>query len=302
MTPNKGKALERLVAALEKALSGAENVKIESPKRLPDKVAGNMREHDIVITLTHSHHVLTISIECKDMKKKVDAPIIESFIGKCEATGIDQGIVVSTSGFTQPAVKKASLAGMRCLSLEDALGFEWLLAGGVSTERADLVSSAWTIIPQAHLEHDDMSHYRLVDKTGKPVDDQVLRNNMARRFDQSKHRPEQGNDVVVRMEFSGTGLGLLDAETGEIHPIRRIIGDGTFHFTWEFSPFSMIKYKDESVDKQLGEAALARMEFGEVKGQLAVVRAPDGGTTITFIPDDESKGVSFKSPAESPDA
>lgn len=43
--PKTGKSLEQLVSSLEKALGDSENVVVESPKRLKDKITGRMREH-----------------------------------------------------------------------------------------------------------------------------------------------------------------------------------------------------------------------------------------------------------------
>lgn len=55
--PPPGRALEKLVATIERVLtakSGA--VIIEAPKRIPDKVTGQPREHDIILTLREGHH------------------------------------------------------------------------------------------------------------------------------------------------------------------------------------------------------------------------------------------------------
>jgi hypothetical protein len=41
---------------------------------------------------------------------------IESFWGKCQDTGIDQGIIVSSKGFTKPALTKSLHRGIRKLA------------------------------------------------------------------------------------------------------------------------------------------------------------------------------------------
>jgi hypothetical protein len=61
-----GRDLQRLIRAIEGALSGGnKSVKVEMPKRLPDKVTGEMREHDIVLTITTGHHKTFVALECR---------------------------------------------------------------------------------------------------------------------------------------------------------------------------------------------------------------------------------------------
>lgn len=51
-----GKSLEVLVASIERVLAGNDKVTVESPKLSPDRITGEFREHDVVITLAGSHH------------------------------------------------------------------------------------------------------------------------------------------------------------------------------------------------------------------------------------------------------
>lgn len=44
-----GKALERLVESLERALSENENVVVHAPLRLPDRTTKTLREFDVVL-------------------------------------------------------------------------------------------------------------------------------------------------------------------------------------------------------------------------------------------------------------
>jgi hypothetical protein len=55
-----GENLQRLVRALEQAINAASNITVESPKRLPDKDTGRLREHDVVLTFAFSHHNLIL--------------------------------------------------------------------------------------------------------------------------------------------------------------------------------------------------------------------------------------------------
>ena len=126
-----GKSLETLVSSIERVLAGNDNVSVESPKFLSDRITGESREHDVVITLTGSHHKSTIAIECRDRSRKVTVNEIESFWSKCQDTGIDRGIIVSSKGFTKAALTKSLHRGIRCLRLSEASSFNWLLTTGI---------------------------------------------------------------------------------------------------------------------------------------------------------------------------
>ncbi len=56
----KGRALEKLVSALERVLSSREGVTIASPAYVPDKTTGQPREHDVLVTFPSAHHKLTL--------------------------------------------------------------------------------------------------------------------------------------------------------------------------------------------------------------------------------------------------
>ena len=126
-----GKSLEALISSLERVLARNNNVTVESPKFFPDRITGESREHDVVITLTGSHHKSTIAIECRDRSRKVTVNEIESFWSKCQDTGIDQGIIVSSKGFTKTALTKSLHRGIRCFRLSEASSFNWLLTTGI---------------------------------------------------------------------------------------------------------------------------------------------------------------------------
>ncbi len=105
----RGRDLEKLVALIEKAIAdNPETAVVESPKMLPDKSAGGIsREFDVVITVSQGPRNLMVGIECKDWKKPVDLPKVDGFINKTRDCGIDRAVMVSSRGFSGPALAKA---------------------------------------------------------------------------------------------------------------------------------------------------------------------------------------------------
>jgi hypothetical protein len=61
-----GEALQQLVFALERAITNNPIVRLDSPKRLPDRDTGRLREHDVVLTFNVNHHELIVAMECRD--------------------------------------------------------------------------------------------------------------------------------------------------------------------------------------------------------------------------------------------
>lgn len=69
-----GRSLEKLVAYLERHLADSGAVFVESPKRLPDKTTGKLREHDVVLTVNSGHHKILVAVECRDRSRPVGVP------------------------------------------------------------------------------------------------------------------------------------------------------------------------------------------------------------------------------------
>ena len=119
-----GKSLEKLVANLERALADEKITAIDSPKFLIDRITSERREHDVVLTIQQAHHEVLVAIECRDRARPVGVPQVEAFNAKCLDTGVNQGIIVSSSGFYGTALKKAEHLGIRCLDIEEAESFD----------------------------------------------------------------------------------------------------------------------------------------------------------------------------------
>lgn len=113
-----GEELQRLVRIIEIGIASNSNITIQSPVRLRDKDTGRLREHDVLLTIHEKHHEVRVALECRDRSRKVGVPEIEAFHAKCQRTGVDQGIVVSSQGFTRTAQIKAEAWNIRCLMLE----------------------------------------------------------------------------------------------------------------------------------------------------------------------------------------
>ena len=106
-----GKALEQLVGIIEQVVAGNEDVTVETDKKLIDKVTGEERQFDVLLTIKQRHHAVVIAIECRDKSRPVGVGQVEEFHTKSQHTDVHACVIVSTSGFAKSARKKAAFLG-----------------------------------------------------------------------------------------------------------------------------------------------------------------------------------------------
>lgn len=118
--PNKGKLLEKIIFDIYKRDGVVVKQNAFLPPINPLKCKRN-REIDILILNKLAGIDVKIAIECKNEKKKIGVPKIDSFIGKLIDVGIppQQGIFISASGYTKDALDRAAVAGIKTLLFKD---------------------------------------------------------------------------------------------------------------------------------------------------------------------------------------
>lgn len=284
-----GKALETLIFELEKALSANENVKIESPKKFRDKVTGQLREHDVVITIKEKHHEIVVAIECRDRSRPVTVNQVEAFHTKLQHTGINQGILVSPKGFYSTARKKAEHLGIRCLDIEQVDKLPWVLAPGVQTFGIKMEHTEWTLIPQEDFERKP-TDFALVDSDGNEVKLEVLNANLANRFSEFVPPPHEPGSKQVAISVDGSGLFVRDNTSMLQYPLKQLIAKISFTVTSTLRPFEFVKYSDKNSGINISDVAIAQLQMGKMSGKLMIVYKEDEGGKVVFVRDDEVKG------------
>jgi hypothetical protein len=275
-----GRALEQLVATLERVLNvKSGNVTIESPKKLPDRVTSQPREHDVVLTLSESHHKIVVAIECKDWSQPVGTEVVEAFITKCRDTGVDKGIIVSPSGFTEPARQKAEHNGFRCLELERVESFDWFGPGEFQVHNIAIPKIDMMVIPQGPVAQKP-TRFEIYDGNGQTVSAAVLESNV--RLVLQDYRFQPG---IVRqgIQLLTPGFVILDLDRQERHPIVRIDVVAEIATTVTKAPFDKVVYKEEGGKKVISEAAVAEVSCGGATGKLVFSNEGEKGTQIAFV-------------------
>lgn len=279
-----GKSLEVVVAAIERALAGGPNIMVESPAHLPDRVTGGPREHDVVITVTGSHHKTIIAIECRDRSRKITVNDVEGFNAKCRDTKVDQGIIVSPKGFTKTALEKARHHNIRCLELSQVEAFNWLLAGGVKVRERRVLHTGITLMPEKNLDSPP-TVFTVLLPSGDPIETKKL---SAAAFTEFQKTPEEGLPLgkgEQKIILKTPGFSIRDDSNGVSHPIDHIVANVQYELVEEFLPFTLVTYKESQMGTEITNAAIAQLDVGNLRGKLMIVYKEDEGGQVVFVPE-----------------
>jgi len=275
----KGKALERLVETLEHRLNKSNNISIESPKYLTDRTNRKKREHDVLITIDHGHHSVTISIECKDRKKPVGVPDVEAFSTKCQHTKVNQGIFVSTSGYAKSAIETAKHLGIRCLTLDEVTQLDWLaedakvIVYGHNLKTANL---KYVVIEEPSYPHNE---YDLFSPDGQLITDELIKLNLKERCNLLPWE-QKGELQEYLLTFNVSDFYLKHRVNEEKVGVTALEILVAYVYEVTESTLTRKSYKDESADTEIAELAVASVNLSGQPQQLTIV---DDGNSRSIL-------------------
>jgi len=114
--PRAGREFEKAVFAFIKALDPS--AKVIFDHEVLDRDTGTPRQCDVWVNAKlGGHWPLSILVSCKDQTRKLDIGDIGTFCDEIRSTGASTGVIYSSSGFTEPALKKAKANGVACCRL-----------------------------------------------------------------------------------------------------------------------------------------------------------------------------------------
>lgn len=265
-----GKSLELLVAHLEQVVAENDGVTITSPKKLRDRITGRLREHDVVISIKRGHHECQIAIECRDRSRRITVNQVEGFYKKCEDTGVQQGIIVSTKGFYETARTKAAHYGIRCFDLEQTKSFDWFLPSNMEFCTTNIISIHWTLIPIVDTEN-SLKDFILIDKNNIEIKKSLLIKNAHQEFAKLSVDLFPGRKQH-NINFNANNISILDKITKEQIPLKNIIANIEYEVVKEYVPFNLFKYAEKGADKEFANAALATQELEGAKIKFMFLR------------------------------
>lgn len=114
---------EKIVYWIERTL--LPTWKVSWNAKVRDKDTESTRQIDILLCKTEPHLLIRIIGEIRVHRTPQDVTWIEQVAQKVSSTEANGAFVVSSSGFTEPALKKCRALGIRALTLEQASNEEW---------------------------------------------------------------------------------------------------------------------------------------------------------------------------------
>ena len=121
---------------------------------LPDKVTGQMRQIDVLIELEAKSHPISILVDAKFQKGKLDVKDIEDVLALAEAVKACKSVIVAANGWTRPTGTKAKFCNMdlRFLSVDEALDL--------------VVENKWQLCPRCELDCIVLDHDGFLERDG----------------------------------------------------------------------------------------------------------------------------------------
>lgn len=124
--PKRSNKFQKLIAAIHGCI--ANDVSVEESALLMDRETGEEREVDIVLKLQLGDYPVVLSVEVSDRSRRAGSGWVEEMAGKHQALQTNKLVLVSRSGFTKPAMKKAKSREIEALTIEEACATHWNLA------------------------------------------------------------------------------------------------------------------------------------------------------------------------------
>ncbi|SRR6266496_100901 len=282
-----GEQLQLLVEILERVTARADNLRIESPKRLPDKDTGRLREHDVVLTFSMEHHELIVALECRDRSRSVGVPEVEAFKKKCERTGVHRGIIVSSVAFARTALAKARTMDIGCFSLSEIEKFDWCQAPGIICHTREIIEGPnFQIFPTVPVT----TAPALYDEEGCLTSERLR----AIAFDCMNNRP---SDIAATQDAeafnSPVGIRFIDPNPSRLYvlssdnervPLHRLEITLRYQLHSTLVPFKFQQYVDRETEREIYAAALAPINAGELQGNIVLHKVESEHIEVIFVP------------------
>lgn len=226
--------------------------------------------------------------------------VVEAFATKCRDTPVDKGVIVSPSGFSEPARVKAERVGIRCLDLERVEGFDWFGVGQIQLQLVEIPRIDMTVIPECPITAKPV-RFQVLDANGEPVSAGTLEANVRNALSGFQLAP---GTVRQAFSFLTPGFQVQDPDSQERHPIARIEGTAEIVTKVSWVPFDKVVYQDKAGSGVISQAAIAELAIGDIRGNLVFSNEGSKGTQIAFVitkpPAPPGAGVASRTIFEAP--
>lgn len=254
---------------VERAIAGQNGVTMETNVFVKD-ADGDLREHDIILTHTQGLRVTKTAIECKDRGRKIGKPDLDAFRSKCADTGIHKGVIVSSSGFAQSALRASRRTAIQCLELSKAKRFPWIgMSASVMTQR-DYSNIGVKVFAPTPIK----PPFKIFGPDGAELSVYDYQNAAQAAFNDHPGLAHLGRDepttITINWKPEG-GVYVIDADDVR-HEVDYLILHPTFTVTETTQPFEHHSY---SGDTGTYEIAISDFKAGGLDAKLVMIRDAD---------------------------
>lgn len=216
---------EELVAAIEEAAAPRGAV-VTRNDHLPDIITGEARQVDATIRFRAGSTDILILIECRDRDRSEDVRWVEEMVMKLRGLAASKIILVSATGFTQPARAKAKHYGVELRELSAISAdeiHEWFLPHGIVHLFRLVEDTRCSVVLADDREHPievDPEQPVLVHKLVHAPFPPVAFVNFVEMTDPKRFWavPLDGSKTGLTLEFDGADPGLMPVPLGVPRP------------------------------------------------------------------------------------
>ena len=123
--PKRTNEFQHLITLIERLVADAD-ARVTESKELTDNITGKLREVDIVIERNDGVRDVVVGVECSGSSSRpATVEWVERMWGKHSSLPTDKLVLVSKSGFSDSAKKKAEWWHISTLTLDQAQDFDW---------------------------------------------------------------------------------------------------------------------------------------------------------------------------------
>jgi hypothetical protein len=250
--------------------------------KLRDRRTGKKREHDVLVKIQSGNHELLIALECRDRSRYTDVPQIDYFKTKCDATGIENRVMVATAGFSQSAIAAAQVEGIGCWKLDSVSTPDWNVNG--------LIASYQNIVEHVNFKFciDKLDlPFIFTNLNGEPISrDSWMRMTQVEFEELQRNEPNSPSATsrIVTLPLDASSL-QANFDDGTVSNIRDLVVEVQYRTDGQMVPADIIRITDAIEGKILVEAAVYRVNAVGFDGHIVVKRTGRETSTLQVLSD-----------------
>lgn len=144
MTDPKWRRFEKLVHEIHKQWA-PEGAQVTFDDQIVGCKSGTPRQIDISIRVAVAHYPVLIAVDCKDQARPVDVIEVGAFASLLEDVKASKGVLISTSGFTAPAIKMAQALAIETRTYLDTESVDWKTEVTIPVILTRVALDAWAV-------------------------------------------------------------------------------------------------------------------------------------------------------------